>query len=191
VLGVPGVAGMGSPLWAIPGVVPHGTAPAPAPTTAPTPREVDPDIGGQVLREAMAEHDKGLGMDLPAAGTMTSAVQTSIMGSSIPVGTKGSIECRISPSGVVSGCTLTQSTGGGSEAWDAATRAAAAIVGSALPGQYAKGATVIIDVSVLQAPPAGSKGGWNGGAGANFDVSNIGAHNTRNVRASHRVVAAR
>lgn len=190
VLGVPGVPGLGNPLWTMQGVVPHGAAPAPAPTTVPAPREVDPDIAGQVIREAMAEHDKGFGLDLPAAGTMTSAVQTSILGSSIPVGTKGSIECRISPSGAVSGCNLTRSTGGGSEAWASAVSAAAAIVGSALPGQYAHGATVIIDVSVLQAPPAGGKGGF-AGAGLNFDMSNIGAHNTRQVRASHRVVAAR
>jgi hypothetical protein len=39
-------------------------------------------------------------------------------------------------------------------------------------------------------PPAGSKGGFTG-SGANFDLSNIGAHSTRNVRTSFRVVAAR
>ena len=69
-------------------------------------------------------------------------------------------------------------------------RAAAAIAGPPLPGQYANGATVIIEVNVTQAPPAGGKGGFTG-TGANFDVSNIGAHNTKYVRTSHRVIAAR
>jgi hypothetical protein len=190
VLGVPGVAGLNSPVWSMPGVIPHGAAPAPAPTVAPAPRPVDPDIAGQVVREAMAEHDKGLGLDLPAAGSMTSAVQAAIQVSEIPVGTKGSIQCSISPNGAVSGCNLLHSTGGGNEAWDRAKRAAQAIVGAALPGQYARGATVIIDITVLQAPPAGGKGGFSG-TGMNFDVSNIGGHATRQVRASHRVVAAR
>ena len=189
VLGVPGVAGLGNPVWAIPGVLPQGTtAAAPAPTVAPAPREVDSDIAGKVVREAMAKNDKNIGLDLPFAGSMASAVRGAVMGSDIPTGTRGSIVCNVSPTGAVSGCRLATSTGGGATAWNAAMQAAASIAGSVLPEQYARGAVVTIDISVADTPPAGGKGGFTG-TGAAFDLSNIGAHNTRNVRVSHRVAA--
>jgi hypothetical protein len=90
----------------------------------------------------------------------------------------------------VTGCKVVGNNGGSPGAWDAAARAAMGVAGAALTGQYQNGAVVTIDVSVSQGPPAGSNGGLSG-AGANFDLANIGAHATRNVRATHRVVAAR
>jgi hypothetical protein len=186
VLGVEGVPGLGSPVWAMPGVLPQGTsAGAPAPTVAPAPRPVDSDIAGQVVRDQMAINDKKLGLDAPMAGSMASAVQGAVMDSNIPSGTRGSIVCNVSPSGVVSGCKLATSTGGGSEAWSAAMQAATAISGP-LSGQYAHGAIVTIDVSVRDTPPAGSKGGFTG-TGANFDLANIGAHATKKVSVSHHI----
>ncbi len=191
VLGVPGVPGLGGPgVWAIPGVLGPGEKAAAAPTVAPAPRQVPRNIGDSVLGDAMATRDKGIGLDLPMAGSMASAVRSSVMGSAIPTGAKASMECRVSPSGVVSNCHVVGATGGGADAWSTAASAASAIAGGSLPGQYAKGAIVTIDISVLQAPPAGSKGGFSG-TGASFDVSNIGAHTTRQVKISHRVVALR
>jgi hypothetical protein len=188
VLGVPGT-GIGGPVWAIPGVLPQeAPAGAPAPTVAPAPRPVDPDIAGKVLREKMASNDKDLGLDLPMAGSMASAVQGAVFSSDIPKGTHGSIVCNVSASGVVSNCRVTGSSGGTTAAWNNAAQAANAIAGSVLPGQYARGAVVTIDVSVSDTPPAGGKGGISG-LGASFDVSNIGAHNTRKVRVSHSVAA--
>ncbi len=190
VLGVPGVAGLSNgPVWAMPGVLPdHATAAAPAPTVAPAPREVDRDIAGKVVRDAMAKNDKNIGLDLPVAGTMASAARAAVMSSDIPSGTRGSIVCTVGPGGVVSGCRLATSTGGGTAAWNAAMQAAASIAASGLPDAYARGAVVTIDISVSDTPPAGGKGGFTG-TGASFDLSNIGAHNTRNVRVSHRVAA--
>ncbi len=92
---------------------------APASTVAPAARPVDSDIAGKVVRNEMAKRDKELGLDAPLAGSMASAVQAAVMGSDIPAsGTRGSITCNVSPSGVVSGCKLTTSTGGGSVAWN-------------------------------------------------------------------------
>lgn len=189
VLGVPGVPGLNGPAWAVPGVLPPGAAAAaPAPTVAPAPREVPRNIGDKVLGDAIAAKDKDIGLDLPLAGTVRTAVRTAIMSSDIPTGSKGTIACTISPSGAVTGCKVQSSRGGGSESWAVATRAAAAVAGAALPGRYAHGAIVVIDISVVQTPPAGGKGGFTG-TGANFDISNIGAHSTRQVRTSHRVQA--
>jgi hypothetical protein len=175
-------------VWAVPGVLaPDVAAAAPAPTVAPAPRPVDKDIAGKVVREQMAKNDKQLGLDAPLAGSMASAVRGAVMGSDIPSGTRGSIVCNVSGAGVVSGCRLATATGGGAVAWNSAMQAAAAISG-ALSSQYEKGAIVTIDVSVQDTPPAGGKGGFTG-SGASFDLSNIGAHNTRKVVVTHRVAA--
>lgn len=192
VLGLPGgLTGPGSPAWAMPGVLTGpGSAPRPAPTVAPAARPVDRDIAGKVIRDAMATRDKDIGIDLPVAGSMASAVRTAVQGNDLPAGTRGSIECRVSSSGKVSGCKVAGSNGGSPDAWAAAVRAANAISGGTLSGQYASGAVVTIDVSVSNTPPAGGNGGFKG-AGVDFDISNIGAHATRMVRISHRVVAAR
>lgn len=191
ILGVPGVPGLGGPAWAMPGVF-DGPAAAPkaAPTVAPAPRPVDRDIAGVVVREAMATRDKDIGIDLPVAGTLASAVRTAVQGSNMPSGSRGSIECRVGPNGVVSGCRVLSSMGGAPDSWAAAVRAAKAVAAGGLPSRYARGAIVTVDVSVNDSPPAGSKGGFTG-LGASFDLSNIGAHATRQVRISHRVVAAR
>ena len=188
-LGVPGVPGYGQPVYNMPGVLPPDVhVRAPAPTVAPAPRPVDKDIAGKVIRDAMASKDKEIGLDLPVAGSIRTALREAIQGTDIPTGTKGSVSCTISPAGVVSNCHVQSSTGGTSNSWAVATRAAAAVAGTALPGQYAHGAMVTVDISVVNTPPAGSKGGISG-AGANFDISNIGAHQTKQVRTSHHVVA--
>ncbi|MFT3766681.1 MAG: hypothetical protein QM820_14375 [Minicystis sp.] len=189
ILGIP-VPGLNGPAWAMPGVLPGPATAAPAPTVAPAPRPVDKDIAGIVIRDAMAKKDKDLGIDLVVAGSMSSAVRTAVQSTELAAGTRGSIECRVSASGRVTGCRLVGSNGGAPGAWDTAVRAASGMSGPALTGQYAGGAVVTIEVAVSQGPPSGKSGGING-AGANFDLSNIGAHATRSVRTSHRVVAAR
>ena len=192
VLGLPGsLSGPGSPAWSMPGVLTGpGSAPRPAPTVAPAARPVDRDIAGKVIRDAKASRDKDIGLDLPVAGSMASAVRTAVQGNDLAAGTRGSIECRVSANGKVSGCRLAGSNGGSPDAWGSAVRAANAISGGALSGQYANGAVVTIDVTVSNTPPAGGNGGFKG-AGVDFDISNIGAHATRLVRITHRVVAAR
>lgn len=189
VLGVPGLGGPAA--WAMPGVIPGPSGPPPpAPTVAPAARAVPRNIATKVLNDELAKNDKALGLDLPMAGTMSSAVRTAVQSSEIPAGTQGTIECRVSPGGAVSGCRLVGSNGGSSAGWSAAVRAAGAVAGAALSGRYASGAVVTISVSITNTPPAGGKGGLQG-AGASFDLANIGAHATRMVRTSHRVVAAR
>jgi hypothetical protein len=194
VLGVPGVPGLGGDaVWAMPGVIQGGTsAPAPAPTEAPKPRPVDRDIAGKVVREAMHDHDKTLGLDLPAGGTLASAVSEAVRASDVPDVSRGSIEFRIGPGGQVLGYRVLSQTAGGADAWDRMARAAAARVAGrlVLSGEYARGAVITIDVVSNVQAPSGSKGGFTS-SGAAFDVSNIGAHATRAVRASFRVAAIR
>jgi hypothetical protein len=169
-------------------MLPPSEAPRPAPTVAPAPREVPRDIATKVLNEAMAANDKEKGIEPPVVGAIRTAARNAALSSDIPAGAKGSVTCNVSPSGVVSNCRLRSSPAGGNESWAVVARAAGAVAGTALPGNYAKGAVVTIDISIVNAPPAGSKGGLSG-AGANFDISNIGAHTTRNARSSSHIAA--
>lgn len=188
--GILTVPGIGGPVWTMPGGMPIAGPPPPAPTVAPAPRQVDRDIAGKVLRTELAKKDKEIGLDLPVAGSMASAVRTAVMGTALPTGTKGSIQCKVGANGRVSGCRVLASNGGSAGAWSTAVTAASSVAGAALTGQYAAGAIVTINVSVADTPPAGGKGGFTG-SGASFDLSNLGAHATRQVRVAHRVVAAR
>lgn len=191
VLGVPGgVPGLGgTPVWGISGVLTAAPAAAPAPTVAPAPRPVDPNIAGKVINDALSARDKDLGVAFPAQQNIASAVRTAVNGSEIPTGTKGSIECRVSPKGTVT-CRLLSATAGGPDAWAGAVRAASSVAVGALSGTYANGAVVTLDIKVTQELPSGNKGGLNG-ASLSFDTSNIGAHPVRMVRVFPRVVAAR
>ena len=190
--GVLGVPGLGGPaLWAMPGVLPGPSGPpAPAPTVAPAARPIDRHVATRILNDELAKKDKELGLDIPVAGSMSTAVRSSVQGSELPAGVQARIECRVSPSGAVTGCRLAGSNGGGAAAWANAVRAAGSVAGAALRGRYANGAVVTISVSISNTSPAGSKGGLQG-AGASFDLSNLGAHTTRQVRTFHSVVAAR
>ncbi len=193
VLGLQGVPGLGSPVWGMPGVLQApGAAPA-APTAAPAPRQVDRDIAGQVLREALATRDKDMGLDLPGAGNIASAIATAVSGSDVPLVSHGTIQCRIGAGGTVTGCRVVTMNSGSPDQWNrAAQNAQAALAGLALTltGDYANGATVTVNVTSSNSPPAGGKGGFTG-TGMSFDTSNIGAHNSRHVRTSFTVAAAR
>ena len=194
VLGVPGVPGLGgNAVWTMPGVVEGtGRAPAPAPTVAPKARPVDKDIAGQVMRDALASRDKEMGIDLPAAGTVRSAVVAAVYSADLPDNARGTMQFRLGPNGQILGVQVLGTSGGTSEAWQRAANAAKAqLAGAGLSmAQYEKGAIITVNVSSKLQAPAGSKGGLQG-SGVAFDISNIGAHSTKQVHASFTVAAIR
>ena len=196
VLAVPGVPGVGGPgIWSIPGVIPSAAPPAPAPTTGAPPRPVDKDIAGIVMRDAMHENDKHLGLDLPAAGTVATAIREVVRGSDTPNESRASFEVRLGADGKVLGVKVSSFSGGNSGAWERAAQAAvASLRGKTLQMNqtFAKGGTIYIDVTSALALPDGTKSGiQRQGLGASFDVANIGAHVQRVVKTSFRSVAMR
>ena len=165
----------------------------PAPTVAPSARPVDVNIAGKVIADAMGKRDKDLGIEFPGGGTVASAVRGVVQGSDVPNESKASIEFRIGPGGQVLGVRVVGYSGGSADSWArVASAAAAAMAGRMInmTAAYAKGAIVTIDVSSTLAPPSG-KGSGLSGTGLKFDMSNLGAHATRVVRASPRVAAVR
>lgn len=191
--GLPGL-GIGGPAWSIPGVVPDMGKPAPAPTTAPK-ATVDPQVATKVLTSVMKEKDKALGLDLPAAGTISTSVRSAVQATDTPPESRATFEVKLSPTGQVLSVRVTSSTGGSTEVWGrAAAQVKAALAGRALAmtAAYEKGATVYVNVSSALVLPDGSKSAIERkGAGASFDLSNIGAHMQRVVKTSFSVVATK
>lgn len=188
----PGLAGR--PVWTIPGVVPESPRPAPAPTTPGAPREVDKNIAGKVLEQELRSRDKGLGLDLPAAGTVATAIGNAVRGMETPNEGRATFVVRLSPTGQVLDVRLASSSAGGQDVWQRAAQAAAArLRGKSLTmtGKYAAGATVYVDVASTVVLPSGSKGVERKGLGMGFDLSDIGANPTRVVKTSFRVVPAK
>lgn len=190
--GPPGIGGR--PVWTMPGVLPEGGRPAPAPTTPGPPREVDKNIAGKVLNEQLRARDKGLGIDLPAAGTVATAIGNAVRSGDTPNEGRATFVVRLSPTGQVLDVRLASSSAGSQDVWQRAAQAAAArLRGKSLTmtGAYKGGATVYVDVSSAILMPDGSKGGVKRqGLGVGFDVSNLGANPSRVVKTSFRVVPA-
>lgn len=189
-----GLPGMGGPAWTIPGVVPDMGRPAPAPTTAPK-ATVDPKIATKVLTDAVKEKDKALGLDLPAGGTIASSVRSAVQATDTPPESRASFEVRLSPTGQVLSVRVTSSSGGSADVWkraEAAVKAALAGRTLAMNSTYAKGAVVHVNVHSTLSLPDGTKSAiQRKGAGATFDLSNIGAHMQRVVKTSFSVAAVK
>lgn len=187
--------GIGGPrAWAVPGVLSPAPTSAPAPTKPPPPRETDRNIAGTILNTEQKKKDKALGLDLPAAGTVASALGAAVRAEDTPNEGRARFAVRLSASGQVLGVSLVSSGGGSPASWDRAARAAAArLAGRALTmsSAYASGATVYVDVTSAMLMPDGTPTGGikRQGAGASFDLSNIGARPSRQVRTSFSVVA--
>lgn len=191
---ISGLPGIGSHAWSIPGVVPDMGTAAAAPTAAPK-ATVDTQIATKVLNQALKEKDKALGLDLPAGGTIASSVRSAVTATATPPESRATFEVRLSPTGQVLGVRVTSSTGGSSDAWAGAAKAVqAALAGRtlAMKSGFEKGAIVYVSVSSALTLPDGSKSSIErDGAGAKFDLANIGAHMQRVVKTSFSVVAVK
>ncbi|XXY45495.1 hypothetical protein WME91_36380 [Sorangium sp. So ce269] len=191
----PSVAGLdGVPVWQLRGVLPDRTAPPPAPTAPPAPRETSMDRAGEVVREAMRDRDKALGLDLPAAGTIASVVADAVRSSETPATARAVFEVQLSGAGLVLGVRALSSTAGATALWALVAREAAArLAGRALAmtAAFAKGARIYVTVSSSVKMPSGAASGGihQQGAGFGFDVADIGARPHRLVQSSFRVEA--
>ncbi|WP_437297563.1 hypothetical protein [Sorangium sp. So ce426] len=190
-----GVAGLGgAPVWQLPGVLPDRAPPAPAPTAPAAPREVSADRAGELLREAMRDRDKTLGLDLPAAGTVASVVADAVRSAETPATARAVFEVHLSGAGAVLGVRALSSTAGAAALWARVAREAAAQLAGrvlAMTAAFAKGAKVYVTVSSSVQMPSGATSGGihHQGAGFGFDVADIGARPRRLVQSSFRVEA--
>ncbi len=192
-----GIPGLGTgPLWAIPGVVPEAGRPKPAPTTIAAAPPTDPKLAGRIISDVVREKDRGLGLDLPGAGTILSITKEAVRSSNTPEFAKATFEVRIAPGGAVTNVKVLRSSAGVLGDWNAVAadvRGRLAGRSFTLPEAYAAGAIVTVEiVSQLQLPDGSASGRPTVGAGAGnnvggsvtFDASNIGARPKRHVGGS-------
>jgi outer membrane biosynthesis protein TonB len=193
--GIARAPGLGAPIWTVPGAIPVAPRAAPAPTVATGPRPVDKDIAGIVIRGAMIENDKRLGLDLPGAGTVGTAVRAAVVSSDTPSEGRASFEVRVGADGRILGVRVASSTGGTSDVWDRVAKAVLAQLASkplTLNANFAKGAIISVSVTSTMALPSGAKSAVSQqGSGIGFDVSDIGSHKSRSVKTSVNTTAIR
>jgi hypothetical protein len=156
---VPGLDGR--PVWALPGVLPEGPAPAAAPTTPTAPKPVDSDIAGQVISGSLRKKDQDIGLDLPAGGVVASAIASAVRSSATPLDARATFEVRLGADGKVLSSRVVSSTAGEAGQWEGvAKKAAADLAARALTmsgDAAAKGATVTVKIESKVVYPAGSK----------------------------------
>lgn len=194
--GTGGLVGLGmtGPAWAVPGMVPDMGGPPPAPTAAPK-STVDPKIATKVLGDVIKEKDKSLGLDLPAAGSIASAVRSAVQATDTPPESRATFEVKLSPTGQVLSVRVTSSSGGSSDVWARAVKHLQGTISARAFGMtstYAKGAVVYVSMQSVLALPDGTKSAiTQKGAGATFDLANAGAHLQRSIKTSYSVVAVK
>jgi hypothetical protein len=160
--GVPGLPGVGvpgaAPVWSVPGAV---AAPEslPAPTRAPA-AAFDPKAATKALGGTLQTSDKEKGVNLPAAGTVVSALGTAVQGTPAPHNARATFEVKLSPTGQVIGARVVKASAGNPAMWDAALKRAQAQIaakGLAMTGEAAKsGATVRVSVLTRHVYPTGT-----------------------------------
>lgn len=156
----PGSALAGPPVWSLPGVLAPRPGAAPAPTAAPTARPVDPAIAGKVLASTLQTRDKQIGLQLPAAGVVASALNDAVRSSDAPGDARATFEVKLSGDGAVRGVRVVSSTAGKADAWErVASKAAAALAARTLTlGEAGKdGVTVKVVVTSKVVYPTHTK----------------------------------
>lgn len=151
----------GQPIWALPGVLPEGPAPAAAPTTPTAPKPVDRNIAGQVISGTLRKKDQELGLDLPAGGVVASSIAAAVRSSATPLDARATFEVRLGADGKVVSTRVVSATAGQAGQWEGvAKKAAKDLAGRALTmsGEAAaKGATITVKIESKVVYPAGSK----------------------------------
>jgi len=187
----PGIGG--APVWQIPGMLPEQGPPPPAPTVAPRRADTPVDKAGELLREAMRASDKSRGLDLPAAGTVASAVLEAVRGADTPATARTTFEVLLSGSGQVLSARMVSTTAGAADLWARVASAAVARLAGRKLGMtsaFTKGARVYVSVvSSVRMPSGATSGVQQQGAGIGFDLSDIGANASRVMSSSFKVVA--
>lgn len=155
VVGLP--PGLDKPIWSLPGVIPSGAPPRPAPTVAAA-RPVDPNIAGQVLGGSLHNKDKAAGVEIPGASVVSTALRDALR-SSTPLDARATFEVKLGGDGSVEGIRVVTASAGDASTWARIVNAARGSLASRTlqMGGDGKGVTVIVNVDSSVEYPAGSK----------------------------------
>jgi hypothetical protein len=139
---------------------------------------------------SLERHDRRIGINLPAAGTVASVVSTAVLDSDTPTTARATFSVQLDGAGKVVGVGVVSFTDGAPARWERVTRTIAAQLSGRplmMTGAYAKGAVVTVTATSVVQFPAGSKSEGpiereHGTVTVTLgDLSNIGAHPQRVV----------
>ena len=166
---------------------------AAAPTTAPGRGEIPGNVAGKELDARLAEHDRGLGMELPAKGRVQGIVEAAMRTIALPDECQGAFAVSLGPRGELQGVQLLSYSGGAAGQWAEVVKVARAALASqkfAMRSAFEKGAVVTVHVSAkirdISGAPASFATG-SGSIGANFDITSAFAGPMRVVSSSSSV----
>ncbi len=146
-----------TPVYLLPGVF-APAAPSAAPTSVASAGS-DPRAGTKALASTLSSQTASLGLDLPAASSVASAVADAVRGIDLPADARGAFEVRLSKDGRVESVKVGKVSAGEGAAWDRAAAAAkGALAGRALAmGPRGEAATVTVNVESSLRYASGSK----------------------------------
>ncbi|HVK69495.1 MAG TPA: hypothetical protein VM694_33790, partial [Polyangium sp.] len=149
--------GLGSPIWAVPGVVPGAPAARPAPTTIEAPRPVDSDIASRVIAGTLHNKDKSTGIDVPAAGVVASTIASAVRGSAVK-DARATFEVKLDAQGKVEGVRLVSTTDANANHWTGVVEAVKSGLSarSLQMGPDKQGVTIVVKIESKVQYPAGS-----------------------------------
>lgn len=154
-----------------------------APTKAPK-RTYDPESGTKAVQNEIRKNDSKLGLDFPGRGALRAAFVGAVYSSGAPDVCSGIFSVSVSGSGKVTDVSLGSFTGGDAQTWAAVRKIAKAELSGitmVMRGAFSKGANVSVMVKSERKSVSGGGSGWNGGTGADFDVTEIGTKDVRTV----------
>jgi hypothetical protein len=154
---LPGVSA--PPVWTLPDSLRVLAGPRAAPTTAAAAKPTDRDVAGRVLRGALDDRDRRLGLS-PTGGAVASIVAESVQVSSVPLEARGGFEVRLGPDGSFAGIRVLGTSAGDANAWNDAARRAARRLAAArvrLQPDESGGVIVRVEVESRNRYPAGSE----------------------------------
>jgi len=166
------------------GALPAMPAPVPAPTAVAV---VAPDrqVANKVLNDAIKDKQGVKTLELPAAGSVASAVRDAVYATGTINEATAVIEVKLGPGGKILSVRVSKMSGGSDADWApvaSAVKAQLAAKTLALGGQYEKGANIQVRVtSKIQLPSGGKSIGSINGPGGTFDVTNFGTKSRRVV----------
>ena len=184
-----GVVPSGPGLWSLlPGDGrQHGPG---APTSVPRRGEVAPNVAGKVLDQRLADRDRELGMELPAAGRVQSIVEGAVRAvGDLPEQFVGQFSVALGPAGEFQGIQLLSYSGGSVGQWSAAVKIAKAQLAAqklTMRSSFERGAIVTISVRAQVRDISGAESTFS-----NFDITSAAAGPVRVVSSSSVVHAIR
>ena len=173
----------------------EGRARSPEPAKTAPKRALDRTIATRLLAGSLSERDEALGLTLPAAGNVASALHSAVRTALGPASGSATFLAILTPSGQLLGITPVATNGASEEAWMSAARTATASLAGrtfSMVAPFRNGAVVWVDVTSSFVLPSGAAAPVSGEPGGfRFDLGDLGRRKQQVIHTKVRVTAVK